>query len=251
MRHRCTNDALGSGQPLDDATTFDQQEATRYGQNSPQKPLAWWDVAAISRLLGDISVLAEGVGETKKLEDDERCRSFAPYLENGSRLSHQLPSAMPTAVFGHVCNHAWSLPLPPQVLNPAKPRQFWSTDQHRDTFEPMLRFRRYTSSRLIPVTHSLLLNLPERMSGWSIFRKLYRKKRKASAIEISEPCDVISSIRMAPIAVPESQTVLLLREPRQPYELVKHYPTPELHTGSEVLVKTRAIGLNPIDWKAP
>lgn len=144
-----------------------------------------------------------------------------------------------------------SFPLPPQVLNPAKPRQFWSTDQHRDTFEPMLRFRRYTSSRLTPVTHSLLSNLPGRMSGWSIFRKLYRKKRKASAIEISEPCDVISSVRMAPIAVPESQTVLLLREPRQPYELVKHYPTPELHTGSEVLVKTRAIGLNPIDWKAP
>ncbi|KAG8168268.1 hypothetical protein KVR01_003957 [Diaporthe batatas] len=56
---------------------------------------------------------------------------------------------------------------------------------------------------------------------------------------------------MAPIAVPESQTVLLLRGPRQPYELVKNYPTPELHTGSEVLVKTRAIGLNPIDWKAP
>ncbi|POS71321.1 oxidoreductase [Diaporthe helianthi] len=56
---------------------------------------------------------------------------------------------------------------------------------------------------------------------------------------------------MAPITVPESQTVLLLREPRQPYELVKHYPTPELQTGSEVLVKTRAIGLNPIDWKAP
>lgn len=89
------------------------------------------------------------------------------------------------------------------------------------------------------------------MSGWSIFRKLSGKKRKASAVGLSDPTDAIPPVRMAPIAVPESQTVLLLKGPRQPYDLVKHYPTPELQTGSEVLVKTRAIGLNPIDWKAP
>lgn len=28
LRHRCANDALGSGQPLDDATALDQQEAS-------------------------------------------------------------------------------------------------------------------------------------------------------------------------------------------------------------------------------
>ncbi|KAI3393950.1 hypothetical protein diail_3474 [Diaporthe ilicicola] len=56
---------------------------------------------------------------------------------------------------------------------------------------------------------------------------------------------------MAPIAVPKSQTILLLTGPKQPYELVNDYPVPELNNGSEVLVKTRAIGLNPIDWKAP
>jgi hypothetical protein len=89
------------------------------------------------------------------------------------------------------------------------------------------------------------------MSGWSIFRKLSGKKRKASVFGLTDPSDAISPVRMAPIVVPESQAVLLLRGPRQSYELVEHYPTPELHAGSEVLVKTRAIGLNPIDWKAP
>lgn len=50
---------------------------------------------------------------------------------------------------------------------------------------------------------------------------------------------------------PPSQTVLLLRAPRQRYDLVEAYPVPRLAHESEVLVRNRAIGLNPIDWKAP
>lgn len=52
-------------------------------------------------------------------------------------------------------------------------------------------------------------------------------------------------------AVPRSQTVLLLHEPRQPYSLTGDYQVPALRGEGEVLVRVRAIGLNPIDWKAP
>ncbi|CAN8101275.1 unnamed protein product [Discula destructiva] len=56
---------------------------------------------------------------------------------------------------------------------------------------------------------------------------------------------------MAPIIVPETQSILLLYGPRQPYKVVDNYPVPELKNEHEILVKTCAIGLNPIDWKAP
>lgn len=51
--------------------------------------------------------------------------------------------------------------------------------------------------------------------------------------------------------VPQTQRILLLHGPRQPYKLVEDYPVPKLQGDSEVLVKTNTIGLNPIDWKAP
>ncbi|MBE3044056.1 hypothetical protein IMZ48_16095 [Candidatus Bathyarchaeota archaeon] len=51
--------------------------------------------------------------------------------------------------------------------------------------------------------------------------------------------------------IPLTQTVLLLNEPRQDYQVVRNYPVPDLLGDDEVLVKTAAIGLNPIDWKAP
>lgn len=50
---------------------------------------------------------------------------------------------------------------------------------------------------------------------------------------------------------PSSQTALLLHAPRQAYHVEHTYPTPLLQKESEVLVRTRVIGLNPIDWKAP
>lgn len=50
--------------------------------------------------------------------------------------------------------------------------------------------------------------------------------------------------------VPPSWKVLLLHGPKQEYHLVEDYPIPSLRA-NEILVKTEAIGLNPIDWNAP
>lgn len=52
-------------------------------------------------------------------------------------------------------------------------------------------------------------------------------------------------------AVPETQTVLLLHGPRQAYQLTQGYAVPQVQSEHDVLVKVQAIGLNPIDWKAP
>ncbi|KAK2593092.1 hypothetical protein QQS21_009222 [Conoideocrella luteorostrata] len=51
--------------------------------------------------------------------------------------------------------------------------------------------------------------------------------------------------------LPSTQTVLLLHGPKQNYDIIEGYPVPELQHDSEILVSNRAIGLNPIDWKAP
>ncbi|KAF2279436.1 GroES-like protein [Westerdykella ornata] len=53
------------------------------------------------------------------------------------------------------------------------------------------------------------------------------------------------------ISIPQQQSVLLLRAIRQPYELNPNYRVPELQHEHELLVKVSAVGLNPIDWKAP
>lgn len=50
--------------------------------------------------------------------------------------------------------------------------------------------------------------------------------------------------------IPATQKALLLHGTKMPYALVEGYPVPELR-GAEVLVRNKAIGLNPIDWKAP
>ena len=51
--------------------------------------------------------------------------------------------------------------------------------------------------------------------------------------------------------VPESQSALVLHDYKQRYALNESWSVPELRSEDEVLVKTAAIGLNPIDWKAP
>lgn len=56
---------------------------------------------------------------------------------------------------------------------------------------------------------------------------------------------------MTSISVPETQTILLLYGPKQPYKVVDDYPVPKLKSETEVLVRNHTIGLNPIDWKAP
>ncbi|EKG10842.1 Alcohol dehydrogenase superfamily zinc-containing [Macrophomina phaseolina MS6] len=51
--------------------------------------------------------------------------------------------------------------------------------------------------------------------------------------------------------IPTTQDVLLLYQPRTRYALVSKHETPSLYYDDEVLVKVKAVGLNPIDWKAP
>jgi hypothetical protein len=51
--------------------------------------------------------------------------------------------------------------------------------------------------------------------------------------------------------IPDTQSALLLHAIRQPYELKEGYPTPKVLRDEELLVRVTAVGLNPIDWKAP
>lgn len=69
---------------------------------------------------------------------------------------------------------------------------------------------------------------------------------KSSAAEESAATAMASDI-----TVPNTQKILLLYGPRQPYKVVENYAVPKLLSDDEVLVRTRTIGLNPIDWKAP
>ncbi|KAG9193810.1 hypothetical protein G6011_03845 [Alternaria panax] len=52
-------------------------------------------------------------------------------------------------------------------------------------------------------------------------------------------------------ALPAVQSALKLHAIRQPYNVATNHPLPALQHDSELLVKVQAVGLNPIDWKAP
>ncbi|KIW39591.1 uncharacterized protein PV06_08190 [Exophiala oligosperma] len=52
-------------------------------------------------------------------------------------------------------------------------------------------------------------------------------------------------------SVGPQQRVLLLHGPKQRYVEVTDHPTPSISSNRELLVRNIAIGLNPIDWKAP
>ena len=49
----------------------------------------------------------------------------------------------------------------------------------------------------------------------------------------------------------QHQSALLLRGVKEPYVLVTDHAIPCLDDPDEMLVKVAAIGLNPVDWKAP
>ncbi|KAL2266816.1 hypothetical protein VTJ83DRAFT_6168 [Remersonia thermophila] len=88
------------------------------------------------------------------------------------------------------------------------------------------------------------------------FHRLY-KSRSTSKPNDTKPAEarVVTMDQqqqpLQPTPVPDKQTVLLLHAARQPYELADDYPVPALQDDSEALVRTQAIGLNPIDWKSP
>lgn len=100
--------------------------------------------------------------------------------------------------------------------------------------------------------------------GSSFLRKLSLPKfRKSVSLSSSKTIDAeMSEPETTPeqheavadersILPPETQNVLLLHAARQPYQLTENYPVPKLENAHEVLVRAQAIGLNPIDWKAP
>jgi hypothetical protein len=90
------------------------------------------------------------------------------------------------------------------------------------------------------------------MSSW--------KKRTRSATK-PERRDSLSSKRRKTenlfqrsgevIVIPKSQSALILHAIRQPYSVTEDHEVPALRTDTELLVKVEAVGLNPIDWKAP
>lgn len=89
--------------------------------------------------------------------------------------------------------------------------------------------------------------------------------RRKSVLETPKPVE--SQTPTAPIATnetkdqyqreavvdsqPEKQSALLLHAIRQPYEVTEDYAVPEIQNDAELLVKVKAAGLNPIDWKSP
>lgn len=50
---------------------------------------------------------------------------------------------------------------------------------------------------------------------------------------------------------PDTQSVLLLHGAKQDYSLTEEAPVPEIQNENEILIQTKVIGLNPIDWKGP
>ena len=79
----------------------------------------------------------------------------------------------------------------------------------------------------------------------------FKWQRKSVSNTYRAEQSIPDSPRHAEIRIPETQSALLLHAPRQPYELDTHQPLPRIESDHELLVKVSAIGLNPIDWKAP
>ncbi|KAK3899751.1 chaperonin 10-like protein [Staphylotrichum tortipilum] len=90
----------------------------------------------------------------------------------------------------------------------------------------------------------------------SFFRRLPLKPgRKAVPASGTDETQTLpqadEQVEPLPIPTPKTQTVLLLLAANQQYQLTEKYEVPQLQGEQEVLVRTQAIGLNPIDWKAP
>ena len=77
---------------------------------------------------------------------------------------------------------------------------------------------------------------PETVSEELLFSKL-----QAHIIEDARDDDAGTSL----------QDVLLLHGPKQRYAHTRKHPIPSTKNEREMLVAVQAIGLNPIDWKAP
>ena len=90
-----------------------------------------------------------------------------------------------------------------------------------------------------------------KMSGWSVLRRFSLGKSRKKPLNEAESSANHTEMPISGTPIPETQRVLLLRGPKQEYQLVDSYPVPKLASEDEILVRNLAIGLNPIDWKAP
>ncbi|KAL0263394.1 hypothetical protein SLS55_002374 [Diplodia seriata] len=77
-------------------------------------------------------------------------------------------------------------------------------------------------------------------------------KESGGVVMDTAPSSSLADQQTAPPPhVPTMQTVLMLYQPRTRYALTPKHEIPTLHSDDEVLIKVKAIGLNPIDWKGP
>ncbi|RDW67423.1 zinc-binding alcohol dehydrogenase family protein [Aspergillus mulundensis] len=60
-----------------------------------------------------------------------------------------------------------------------------------------------------------------------------------------------TQVRVQPQPPSLTQRALLVHAPQQPYTLVTNHAIPSILHQDEILIKTLAIGLNPVDWKGP
>ncbi|KAJ5805123.1 Polyketide synthase enoylreductase [Penicillium riverlandense] len=79
------------------------------------------------------------------------------------------------------------------------------------------------------------------------FHRGFFTTEEQSNVSNSKPEETASGRQL----VETKQTVLLLKGVREQYTLVNDHDIPSVSNPGEVLVKVLAIGLNPIDWKAP
>jgi hypothetical protein len=85
-----------------------------------------------------------------------------------------------------------------------------------------------------------------------------KRTRSASKSEVSEcteqkrrKVDDGFERREQAIVLPKDQSVLHLHAIQQPYSVTDCHDIPAIERDSELLVRVEAVGLNPIDWKAP
>ena len=90
----------------------------------------------------------------------------------------------------------------------------------------------------------LKLSMNARMWRLNLEEEQPSKRRKVNSGEST----ALPHIQVFDVA---HQEVLWLHAPKQRYALAKEQPIPNLDDDHEMLVAVEAIGLNPIDWKAP
>lgn len=75
------------------------------------------------------------------------------------------------------------------------------------------------------------------------------KRRRRDTAILHDKLEILNAAEEEIVAT--RQKVLLLHGAKERYVLTESHDVPVPKTDREMLVKVQAIGLNPIDWKAP